>query len=47
MGLADALYLLSREFSLNSTYNKKKLTLAITKIIRDYAVSIVAELKDQ
>ncbi len=45
--LADALYFLSREFSLNLTYNKKKLALPILKLIRDYAVSILSELKDQ
>ena len=43
---ADALLLLSREFSLNPTYNKRKLALPILKIIRDYAVSVVSELKD-
>lgn len=39
---ADALYLLSRDFSLNLAYNKKKYALPLIKIIRDYAVSILA-----
>ena len=33
------LHLLSREFSLNPTYNKRRLAPAIVKVIRDYAVS--------
>jgi hypothetical protein len=44
---ADALYLLSRDFSLNLPYNKKKYAPHIIKIIRDYAVLILSELKDQ
>ncbi len=45
--IADALHFLSREFSLNPIYNKKKLALPILKLIRDYAVTILCELKDQ
>lgn len=44
---ADALYLLSRDFSLNLAYNKKKHNLPIINLIRNYAVSILSELKDQ
>lgn len=44
---ADALYLLSRDFSLNLTYNKKKYNLPIINIIRNYAVTVLTELKDQ
>lgn len=40
--IADALHFLSKEFSLNPIYNKKKLALPILKLIRDYAVSIIA-----
>ena len=47
VGQADALYFLSKEFSLNPTYNKKKLALPILKVIRDYAVTILSELKDE
>jgi hypothetical protein len=43
---ADALYFLSREFSLNPIYNRKKLALPILKAIRDYAVTILSDLKD-
>ena len=43
---ADAIYLLSRDFSLNPAYNKKKSAL-IVKIIRDYAASVLSQLKDQ
>ena len=47
VGQADALYFLSKEFSRNPTYNKKKLALPILKVIRDYAVTILSELKDE
>jgi hypothetical protein len=43
---ADSLYLLSREFSLNPAYNRRRLPLPILKIIRDCAVSILSECKD-
>ncbi len=44
---ADALYLLSRDFSLNPAYNRRRHALPLVKLVRDYAVSILAELKDQ
>lgn len=39
---ADALYLLSRDFSLNMAYNRRKYAMPLIKIIRDYAVSVLA-----
>lgn len=39
---ADALYLLSRDFSLNMAYNRRKYALPLIKIIRDYAVNVLA-----
>lgn len=39
---ADALYLLSRDFSLNMAYNRRKYAMPQIKIIRDYAVSILS-----
>jgi hypothetical protein len=44
---ADALYLLSRDFSLNLAYSKKKHVPQLVKTIRDYAVTVLSELKDQ
>jgi hypothetical protein len=44
---ADALYLLSRDFSLNPAYNRRRHALPLVKLVRDYAVSVLAELKDQ
>lgn len=44
---ADALYFLSRDFSLNPIYNKKKLLPVVLKQIRDYAVGILSEAKDK
>jgi hypothetical protein len=45
--LADALHLLSKEFSANVTYNKRKhLSQATMKIIRNYAVDVLKTLSN-
>jgi hypothetical protein len=46
--LADALHLLSREFSVNLTYNKRKnIGQSTLRIIRDYAVDIINTLSNE
>lgn len=46
--LADALHLLSREFSVNLTYNKRKnIAQSTLRIIRDYAVDIINTLSNE
>jgi hypothetical protein len=46
--LADALHLLSKDFSINLTYNKRKNVSPNTmKIIRNYAVSILRDFQNE
>lgn len=46
--LADALHLVSREFSVNLTYNKRKnIAQSTLRIIRDYAVDIISTLSNE
>jgi hypothetical protein len=45
--LADALHLLSREFSINLAFNKRKnIGQSTLRIIRNYAVDILATLSN-
>lgn len=46
--LADALHLLSKEFSVNLTYNKRKnIAQSTLRIIRNYAVEILSTLSNE